>query len=146
MSSELVCGQRWLRNQLMGNGTLQELVGDKAYEFPAPQDAIPPYILFDYRGGHDQSQQLLRGTVRTATDLLFGVVAVGADETVTTLDLMPVAEAIDEALEGQTGLIDDMQIYGCRREQPLMGAEIQSGATHRFLGGLYRVSVRPIQG
>jgi hypothetical protein len=138
MAAELTRAQRWLRGQLVSSAQVLALIGEKVYELPAPQASAPPYVVFDYRGGADQT---LKG-LRQVSTLYFGVVAVG--EGVPTLRLSDLADAIDDALTGQSGQIENIQVDTCERIQPLSGVGFQSGDDRRYLGGLYKLTARTI--
>lgn len=140
MSVEHTRAQRWIWQRLTDNAALIRAVGaDNVYEYPAPQGTTAQrYVLIDFRAGTD----LMAKGARAGVVLYYGVTAVAAG--LPTLRLEEVADAIDEALAGQSGQVQDVVIRTCERAQTLHGTSLETGDGRRYLGGLYKLTCQAV--
>jgi hypothetical protein len=137
VNEDLHAGQ-WIVSQLESHTSLQ------VYRDMIPPDAPLPAIRFhvqtanDNRGSTSPSDRIV-----TVLDWLIVVVNQG----VSVAKLVPIADQIDQAMQGAHGQSQDgaVLILGCTRLEPfsLIEADRYSGVQYRHAGGLYRTIVQP---
>jgi len=126
--------ETWLYERLSGDAALADLVGDRIFDGVGRPDAVYPFVVFQFQGGHDVagvSAQRLMGQE------VYLVKAVG--RAASYADLKPVAKRIDELLHRQRGVTADGTVWACVREQPFKNVYVENRIQYRQLGGLYRL-------
>ena len=129
-------GLQWLRTTLAADSTVSTQVVGGIWRAYAPIATTPPYIILAHQGGSD-----VKGApqYRLLDSSLYQVKVVGKADTYQTL--ITIADAMDAALERQSGSTSDSIIYFCTREQPLEVDELSDGLQYSSIGGMYRLLI-----
>lgn len=129
MKPETPIAEAWLFAAL--NGAMA--AGVSIHEGKAPPEADHPLVVFQYQSGIDRKAV---GSIRVgvaATYIVKGVIEGSSYE-----PLIPIATAIDEALDRASGVVGvEGVIWGCTRTAPFRLSE----PGFRHLGGEYRLWV-----
>lgn len=125
---------QWLYGVLSGDATLSSLVGGRIYGYIAPQDAPLPFVVYSHQEGHDVRGV---GPARIMASLVYQVKAVGQGGSFAPLK--PIADRLDQLLQGASGTIVDGRVLMCVREQTVEYVEVDDGVQYRYLGGLWRI-------
>jgi hypothetical protein len=132
----------WLKTVLSAIPNLNAIAPAGAWLDMIPEEATLPGIRFHKQAGHDVGghTQASRRIVSQYDWVVAGVVK-GPD----LLDLIPIADAIDYALDGASGTTATIAIYQCWRLQTFSLTESgRSGVQFRHAGGIYRTIARPL--
>lgn len=123
-----------------GPGNIQTRVSG-AYRDVIPDYVNLPAIRFhvqapsDQRGAADASARIM-----TTLDWLVVVVREGLG----IAPLVPIADALDQRLQGANGETTDVLVMQCIRLEPFHLLEVSESGTHyRHAGGLYRTIAQP---
>lgn len=134
--NEIAVALEWLYSLLSGDATLAGIPIGGVYRAIAPDDAVAPYIILQWMGGHDV---LGSGGARIMSDLVFQVYAIAPSD---QYDLVRAAAyRIDQLLDKASGTTSDGTVLACRRQQPIPLDEVVNGVVWSRLGGLYRTWV-----
>jgi hypothetical protein len=139
MSHEVLWVDRWLYGLLTGDPTLTGLVGGRVYGYVAPDDAALPFVVYSHQGGSDVRGN---GPTRFMVSLLYQVKVVGAGASFQPLK--PIADRLDELLQGASGTVSDGRVLACVREQPVAYTEVDNGVVYRHAGGLWRIHAQAV--
>src|SRR5262245_42260797 len=134
--NELLEAGNWIRTQIESQTTLQ------AYADKVPDDVSLPAVRFlptfphDVRGVGDERRIL------TTVDWIVVVVSKGLGIPVSLVTLV---NAVDLALENQSGSTSAILVLACQRQEPFSLLETdRTGATFRHAGGVYRTTVQQV--
>ena len=133
---ELTRIDRWLYQRLTGS---QLLAGLGIYNTVAPPEASMPFVLFAFQSA--EADVMTIGARRLVVNPLYQIKVIGTGLSLAPLE--PYADAIDAALQAQSGAALDGYVLACIREQPLVLMEEDAGTIYRHLGGLYRIRFLP---
>jgi hypothetical protein len=134
MANENLTAETWFVSVLGGDAAG---VGERIFDGAAPRGTAFPLIVFQWHGGHDVRGV---GPARIMTSGVYLVRAIGQVTSYATLK--PIAEAIDQLLQGASGTTVDGTVIGCVREQPYKKLEVIDDQEYRHLGGFYRLWVQ----
>lgn len=142
MAHEAMRGVAWVLATLRGDSTFTAAAPGGVYLSIAPQTvASTPYGLVTVQAATDE---LGAGANRLWADVLLQVVAIGPNDDLA--DLVSAADAIDAALNLQTGTAQGGTVHECVREQSIVLSEIVPGdgtsTIWTRVGGLYRLLVQ----
>jgi hypothetical protein len=124
----------WLVTTLKGDTTLGPLING-VYDGLIPADKTLPAVRFQMQSpGNDV--MVINGVRLWAAPLYLvaGVVEGSA------VPLVPIADAIDNALHKAVGETTTISIQSCVREAPFTLTETDEGRIFRHAGGLYRIT------
>ena len=135
--AETALADTWIESQLSGSTAVTAIVSTRIYPDVAPPDASYPFIVYSLVSPDDvrgvSSQRIMSSTIylvkATALSPNFNA-------------LSPVAEAIDAALDKQSGPVTGGTVLMCARQRPHRQAETTDGKTYRHLGGEYLIQVQ----
>lgn len=132
----------WLKTTLDAIPNLSSIAPAGAWLDLIPEQAVLPGIRFHKQSGHDVggSTSQSRRIVSQYDWVVAGVVE-GPD----LISLVPIADAIDNALDGAVGATGTIEIYQCWRMETFSLTEVgRSGVQFRHAGGIYRTIARPL--
>ena len=138
MTFELRGAEEWIYGRLVADGTVVAL-GAGVYARSAPPGTVPPYLIYQYMGGHDVIA-LGSPIARVMVDGVYLVRAVGYEEEAATVASL--AERIDVCLDGQAGTAAGVRVHGCRRDSPFELSSEDDGIEYLEMGGRYRLWVQ----
>lgn len=101
-----------------------------------------PAIRFHCQRRHDRS-----GNTRSSQRIMVELdwLVAGVIEGPGLVPLVPIADAIDNALQGANGSTSAIQVLSCLRQETFFQSEVgRSGVTFRHSGGIYRTLVVPL--
>jgi hypothetical protein len=130
--------RRWLRSTLLGDATLVNLIGQRAYNGVAQAGATFPYVVYNYQAG--AGDVMVVGGGRVWTDQLWQIRAVAEGTSTTTIE--PVVDRIDTLLHDTSGTAQGGVVCDCIRENQTERVEVTDGKTYVNLSALYRVKVQ----
>lgn len=138
--SESTVIDTWLDNLLKTDSAIVAAFGDypvAVFDGKAPNAQDYPFIVW-------QSQSVLDtvGVGPKARILATGVYVVRVIARVSTYRapiLTSIAKAIDNAVDGATGITDEGLVLGVRRESEYRSTEDADGRQIRHLGGIYTI-------
>jgi hypothetical protein len=131
--NEILESGQWIRQQIEANTTLQ------AYADKVPDDVPLPAVRFSPQMPRDTRTIGNNPRILTKIDWLVAVVKSGLG----LVDLVPLANAVDAALENQSGSTAAVLILACQRLEPFSLLETdRTGADFRHAGGIYRTTVQ----
>jgi hypothetical protein len=137
--NELSAIETAILDTLGNDETLAGMVGDRIYSDLAPQGALCPHVVFQYRAGRD-TKGVNKKRLLTQANYAVKVVSSGQ----TYAGIAEIAERLDTVLEQAKPVVDGQRL-AFTREQPIGYAETANGLVFRHLGGLYQVTVDPNQ-
>lgn len=136
IGAETIVSDQWIDQILKADPFLSGLVSG-VYDRLAPQNAIYPFVVW-------QSQTLSdtrgNGSARILVDATYIVRAVAQVDSYDPL--VPLAAAIDAALNGMMTETVNGFILGCTREESYAMVEQNDGKQIRHLGGSYHLWVQ----
>lgn len=140
---EAVVAERWFDAYLGDLEPLAALIGANVYRAPAPDplaDLTPGLledtaVVFQYLTG-DDVHVIRTGPRRVMAHALYVVKAVGPRH----VDIAPVAEALEAALEGATGEQDGLTITA-QRAGTVNYPEVATGRLYDHLGATWRLEI-----
>jgi hypothetical protein len=128
----------WLMSVLGGDAALQAAAPGGVWEDVAPETAAYPFVVFS---AQSQSDVKGLGRIRLWTSCSYQVKGVDAGQSYARL--APIADRIDELLDGQRGTTDDGTVLSCQRDEPVRYTEIDpTTGVYKHLGGLYRIEAQ----
>lgn len=133
LNDELHVGE-WLKSQIEDNTDLT-----------AWADLIPASVELPAARYQVQGRSDLRGvgTHRIITDIQWLVVVTRQGHQITPL--VPLADALDQALHDQSGATSTIRVLSCVRLEPFTLLESEdSGVYYRHAGGIYQTQSQPI--
>jgi hypothetical protein len=125
---------RWILDKLTASAALTALVGTKISDDHQPQGSTGPYVVYQMQASDDKTAL---GGIRVYTDMDWLVRGYMQTRSYAGT-LGQIAEAIDAALNNQTGAATGGHIYTCRRVEPRRQVD-PDDPSWRFRGGLYRL-------
>lgn len=135
---ELTRAQQWVYGKIRATAGVTSIVGQRVYESPAPQNAPLPYVLIDHRAAVDVN--VGKGT-RLGTQMVMAIEIVTEEQT--NLELEPIYDAIDAALQSQSGDLRGLIIDVAQRDSSYAEWGVESGTVRRHVGALWHLFVRP---
>src|SRR5262252_1696814 len=133
--SELMEAGAWIRKQIEDNTTLQ------AYMEMVPDDVALPAVRYSAQFPHDVRGVGAFPRILTKIDWLVVVINRGMG----LANLVPLVNAIDAALENQSGSTPAALVLACQRQEPFSLMETdRTGASFRQVGGVYRTTVQMV--
>lgn len=137
MADETLVADTWLHQTLTGDVALMAEV-NSVHSSQAPQNAVMPYVVFDWLGGQDVTY--VNG-IRVWHSGLWVVKAV--DEATTYSVLSAAADRIEALLHRQGGNPDGGTVFTATREAPFRSSySDDAGKSYRELGGRFRIEVQ----
>lgn len=129
----------WLSAVLEAIPNLNTLAPAGAWLDVIPMDKVLPGIRYQCQRRHDVSGGFKSDQrIMVQLDWLVCGVVEGGD----LIPLVPIADAIDVALQGQVGNTGTVEIFSCLRQAPYFMTETgRSGVLFRHAGGIYRTLV-----
>lgn len=120
-------------NMIAPGGIWQDLI---------PKDKDLPAIRFQTHLRHDVNGPF-RNDQRIMVEIDWLVAGVVSGPGI--IPLVPIADAIDVALQGQVGNTSTVEVFSCLRQDTWsMTEEGRSGVTFRHAGGIYRTLVKSL--
>ena len=133
--NELLEAGQWIRAQIESQTTLQ------AYADKIPDDVQLPAVRFLPTFPHDTRVIGNNPRLLTKVDWLVVVVSPGLG----FVPLVTLANAVDAALENQSGSTSAVLVLACQRQEPFSLLETdRTGATFRHAGGIYRTTIQQL--
>ncbi len=132
----------WLESTLSAIPNLNVIAPAGAWLDLIPEEQALPGIRFHKQAGHDVSGATAQSRrIVSQYDWVVAGVVEGPD----LLKLLPIADAIDNALDGAVGATSTISIYQCWRIETYSLTESgRSGVQFRHAGGIYRTIARPL--
>ncbi len=116
--------------------TLDGLAGiTGVYEGLAPNEAVYPFIVFQYMSGSDVFGIGPDARIMVDTEYLVRVVS----EADSFADLVSIVDAMDDALDGATGSTTEGVVLSVARREQYREVEQYENQRIRHLGGRYRI-------
>jgi hypothetical protein len=128
--AETLIIDEWLTESLAG---ITGVTG--VYEGLAPVDAPYPFIVFQYQSSYDATGMGPSARIMIDADYIVRVIT----ESASFADMETIAEAIDTAIEGQSGSVTGGVVLGVARKEQYRDVEQYQNQTIRHLGGRYRI-------
>lgn len=133
LNDELHVGE-WLKSQIEAGTALT------AYADLIPAEQALPAVRFQVQGRHDVRGV---GTHRIITEVQWLVVV--TKQGFGVADLVPLADAVDQALHEQSGATSTIRVLSCMRLEPFSLLEPEdTGVYYRHAGGLYQTQSQPV--
>lgn len=133
--NEILEAGEWVRAQIEANTSLQ------AYADKIPDNKTLPAVRFLPTFPHDTRTVGNNPRILTRIDWLVVVVNPGLG----LAALVPLANALDAALENQSGATSTVLVLACQRQEPFTLLETdRTGASFRHAGGIYRTTVQMV--
>lgn len=133
LNDELHVGE-WLKSRVETDTSLT------AHADLIPADKQLPAVRFQVQARHDVRGV---GTHRIITQIDWLVVVTNQGHAVTPL--VPLADALDQALHEHSGSTSTIMVLSCERLEPFTLLEVEdTGTYYRHAGGLYRTQSQPI--
>lgn len=124
----------WLKSRIDTNTSLT------AFADLIPADQELPAVRFQVQGRHDVRGV---GTHRIITTLQWLVVVTNEGHGLASL--VPLADAVDQALQEQSGATSSIRVLSCVRLEPFSLLESEdTGMYYRHAGGLYQTQSQPV--
>jgi hypothetical protein len=124
----------WLTARVDADTTLS------AFADLIPADVELPAVRFQVQARHDMRGV---GTHRIITQIDWLIVVTREGHEIAPL--VPLADALDQALHDHSGATTTIQILSCVRVEPFSLLEVEdTGVYYRHAGGLYRTQSQPI--
>jgi len=138
---ETILVETWLKQVLTSDEQLQSAVAGRVMEYVAPLTTPSPFVVLEYVEGEARDEKTQNST-RIFSVLPYSVVVIGEVKQLATIK--PIADRVDELLEGASGSVSGGEIISCERIKPLSSVEVEpsNGKQYRYLGGLYLISVQ----
>lgn len=132
-SNEILITSKWLHSTI---GTLGDKISGAFLDL-IPKDASLPAVRYNVQLATD-TMPIDGERVLVQIDWLIVVVREGLE----VAPLVPIANALDSALHGATGISDNLRIV-CTRREPfgMLEPDVKTGSHYRHIGGLYRTVV-----
>lgn len=136
MANEELHTAEWIVGRIEADTSLE------AYFENIPSDKDLPAVRFHVQARNDQ-RGVGKPAARIMTTLDWLVVVVR--EGLGIAALVPLADALDDALHNQSGATATIQVLECVRIEPFSLLEVlDSGVQYRHAGGLYRTIVQGV--
>lgn len=135
--AETVLADAWIEAQLSGSSAVTNVVSNRIYSDVAPPNIDYPFIVY-YVISPDDVRGVSSQRIMSSTIYLVKATALSSDYAA----LQPLVEAIDAALDGQSGAVTGGNVLMCSRQRPHRQAETLDGNTYRHLGGEYLIQVQ----
>lgn len=135
VNEELHCAE-WIVSRIEADTTLE------AYFEMIPDTVVLPAVRFHVQARNDnRGLGTPASRIITTIDWLIVVVREGLG----VAALVPLADALDNALHGKDGTVTGLQVLKCIRVEPFTLLEVlDSGVQYRHAGGLYRTIVQGV--
>lgn len=141
INEEIHTGE-WLRTTLDGIPNLGAIAPAGVWRDQIPEDKDLPGIRYQVQSRHD-----VNGGTRSSQRIMVEIdwLVVGTVSGSSLVPLVAIADAIDVALQGQSGSTAAVSVLSCLRQQTFfMTEEGRSGVLFRHSGGIYRTLVTPL--
>lgn len=132
----------WLRNVLGAIPNLAAIAPAGVWLDLIPEEATLPGIRYQC-----QSRQDVSGNTKSSQRIMVRLdwLVVGTTEGPGMAALVPITDAIDNALQGANGATSAVSVLSCLRQETFFQSEVgRSGVTFRHSGGIYRTLVVPL--
>lgn len=138
LNEEIHTGE-WIKAQLDAIPNFGVIAPGGAWLDLIPKEEQLPAVRFQVQLRHDVS-----GATRSSQRIMVELdwLVAGVVEGPGLVPLVPIADAIDVALQGANGSTSTIQVFSCLRQDTyLMTEEGRSGVMFRHAGGIYRTLV-----
>lgn len=132
----------WLKTVLSGIPNLANIAPAGAWLDLIPEEMVLPGIRYSCRQRQDVS-----GATKSSQRIMVQLdwLVAGVTEGPGLAQLVPIADAIDTALQGAFGNTSAVSVLSCLRQETFFQSEVgRSGVTFRHSGGIYRTLVVPL--
>lgn len=140
--NEEIHTSEWLKTALGAIPNLATIAPAGVWRDRIPEDRTLPGIRYQVQSRHD-----VNGGTRSSQRIMVQIdwLVVGTVEGPSIVGLVPIADAIDVALEGQSGSTSTVSVLSCLRQSTFfLTEEGRSGVLFRHSGGIYRTLVTPL--
>lgn len=138
LGQEISGVEQFIYDRLIAVSAITDVVGDNIHGYQSPQHKAYPAIVWQLQAPSEDVKAI--GNIRIMVRPIYVVRVV--DQVTSWASLKPVADAIDAALEGATGVGDDYEVLVSYRMGPFGLVETVNALQYRHLGGSYRFAVQ----
>lgn len=135
MPVETFAADAWL----FGTLNADPLLAGKVHDALAPQDSVPPYVVFQQQSGTDV---LTANRSRVMANLLYVVRVIGQGASFAALKAL--AQRVDALLQRASGSNADGTVLSSHREEPMKRAYTEQGVAYREVVLTYRLFVQGV--